>query len=128
MKFSRKHRLITKAEYRRVFSEPVVTRDRYFRVFRRENGLAFSRLGLAVSRRVCRNATGRNRLKRLIRESFRQFRENREEARGFDFVVLPTEYAATICNRTLLESLEHHWIRARESKSGPKKTDSGNDR
>jgi len=127
MKFSRQHRLRTKAEFQYVFSHPEVTRDRYFRVFRRANGRGFNRLGMAVSRRNCRTAVGRSRLKRVIRESFRRFAEASGSARGFDFVVLPTGQAASICNETLFDSLEMHWNKAPGKDRGGNETEHRNE-
>jgi ribonuclease P protein component len=45
----------------------------------------YPRLGMVISKRNCRLAVHRNRLKRLIREHFRL---NRAKLPGFDFVVL----------------------------------------
>ncbi len=70
-----------------------------------------ARLGLAVSTRVCKQATGRNRLKRLVRESFRRHQELLATGGGVDIVVLPKPLAATMCNRTLSDALEGHWHR-----------------
>jgi len=96
------------------------------------NGSDFPRLGMAVSRQVDRRAVGRNRIKRVIRESFRQSfttavsrvtkdsnageSMNRNQT-GIDIVVLPRRQAATICNNQLFRSLEAHWSRIGEALS-----------
>lgn len=109
MKFPRTARMNTKAAYSRVFSRPTVSRDRYFRILARENEQTSDRLGMAVSKKNCRKATGRNRIKRVIRESFRATLESGVGQAGMDIVVLPTADAATICNKALAESLAGHW-------------------
>ena len=96
-------------EFRRVFSRPVVSQDRYFRVLSRGNDLGISRLGMAVSTKVCKRAVGRNRLKRLVRESFRQHEAVQAQGVGLDFVVLPSRSAASICNERLTRALDRHW-------------------
>ncbi|MFH1057925.1 MAG: ribonuclease P protein component [Pseudomonadota bacterium] len=57
----------------------------------RPNGLAFSRLGLTVSRRVA-GAVGRNRVKRRLREAFR--RSGQALPQGVDLVVVARPGAA----------------------------------
>lgn len=109
MKFPRRARINSQAEFRRVFAQSAVSRDPYFKVLFRDNGRDHARLGMAVSRRICRHASGRNRLKRLIRESFRAHQQQLAAAAGHDLVVMPTEQAAAMCNRSLRESLEGHW-------------------
>ena len=115
--FTRASRLTHEAEFRRVFARPRVSQDRYFRVLGRQNDLAWSRVGLAVSVKVCKRATGRNRIKRLVRESFRKHHATpgRTPAgtsaymAGIDMVVLPRPDAATMCNKTLYDALVGHW-------------------
>jgi ribonuclease P protein component len=53
--------------------KPVVIR-RHFSVFVRMNALAQSRIGIIVSKKVARRAVDRNRIKRLVRETFRRDR------------------------------------------------------
>ena len=107
--FPRESRLCKPAEFKRVFNKPVVSSDRWFKVLARPDGGTCARLGLAVSRQVDRRAVGRNRLKRVIRESFR--RRFAGHGPAVDFVVLPRAESATICNRQLSQSLEQHWAR-----------------
>ncbi|MEE8496856.1 MAG: ribonuclease P protein component [Xanthomonadales bacterium] len=121
-------RLLKHIEFERVFRNSIVSSDRYFTVLARGNEGACSRLGMVVSRRVDRHAVGRNRIKRVIRESFRQAFETvvspttdksnngrKAEAHmkgcypGIDIVVLPRRQAATICNHQLFQSLQAHW-------------------
>jgi ribonuclease P protein component len=115
MKFPRQARLNSGADYRFVFAGPAVSKDRFFRVLSRGNGRDYCRLGMAVSRKVCRHAAGRNRLKRVIRESFRIHQDELAGNGGNDIVVLPFVRAASICNRALFESLRDHWLEIRES-------------
>ena len=70
-----------------------------------------ARLGLAISKKHCKLATGRNRLKRQVRESFRLIQGG---LKGLDIVVMNRPAAATADNKTLADSLEKHWQTCRE--------------
>jgi len=70
------------------------------------NGLVCPRLGLAISRKKVRGAANRNRLKRLLRESFRH---NKELLGGLDIIVTATGKHARINNRSIAESINKHW-------------------
>jgi len=121
-RFPRSSRLTNAADFQRVFARPKVSQDRAFRVLSRRNGLPHSRLGLAVSTRVCKQATGRNRLKRLIRESFRKHQGDLGRSGGLDIVVLPSRHAATMCNEELTRALSAHWRRCVEQAAHPERT------
>lgn len=83
--------------------------DPCFRILYRATRNPVSRLGMAVSTKVCKQAVGRNRLKRVIRESFRQHQAFLSGNGSHDIVVLPSRQAATICNSVLQASLARHW-------------------
>ena len=71
--FPRRYRLARSLEIRNLLRARDAKRktDRYFRTIFRENPLGHPRLCLAVPRRYVRLAVHRNRIKRIIRESFR---------------------------------------------------------
>ncbi len=86
--------------------------DRYFTVLACPNDLAYSRLGLAISRKVARSAVARNRLKRIVRESFRH---HQAELGGLDVVVMGRVGSAEPDNAVLATALERHWRRLARS-------------
>jgi ribonuclease P protein component len=129
--FPRTVRLTKAIEFNRVFEKNRSFGDDFFRVIVCP-GEHHSRLGMAVSRKVDRRAAGRNRIKRVIRESFRSWAAGRQVKHGaLDIVVLPRPRAAATCNETLFRSLERHWSRidgmASNNGHGLKKSPGKND-
>ena len=59
----------------------------------RPNDIVHARLGLGVARRVCRKATRRNQIKRVLRETFRV---QAASLPAFDIVVVVRPAAATL--------------------------------
>jgi ribonuclease P protein component len=110
------NRLKTAAAFGRVFEKATRSSDKWFTVLCRKNEEEAARLGLAVSKKHCKAATGRNRIKRIIRESFRQHQQG---LGGLDVVVLSRPQTATGDNRQLRRSLASHWQRC-EREQGEK--------
>jgi ribonuclease P protein component len=92
------------AEFRRVFEGRRSVADDVLVVYAIENGRAYARLGISVSRKKVRAAYARNRIKRLVREAFRLSKS--ELPAGIDLVVLPrgptVRYAAVRQSLTTL--------------------------
>ncbi len=103
------------ADYDRVFRRAARSKDRYFTILFRRTSRPSARLGLAIAKKHCKLATGRNRIKRLVRESFRQ---SQSELGGLDIVVMNTRETHTADNATLRSSLERHWTRRPQRKNG----------
>jgi len=123
MKFSRQSRLLKPAQFKVVFQQPIRSSDEYFRVMARTNGIQQNRLGMAVSKKACAKAVGRNRIKRVVRENFRSGMLGPTFDRALDIVVLPTAQAANQSNKTLDESLSNHWQKLTQ-KAGNRSTGS----
>jgi ribonuclease P protein component len=70
--FKKTQRLLNKSDYDHVFvqAKKIVSND--FVLLFRENNIGYARLGLAISKKVIAKAHDRNRIKRLLRECFRQ--------------------------------------------------------
>ena len=106
----KENRLLNAAGYSRVFRKATRSRDKWFTVLCRDNDMNIARLGLAISKKNCRQATGRNRIKRIVRESFRQ---HQAELAGLDIVVMNQPPCKGAANRELFGSLAGHWDRCR---------------
>ncbi len=105
-RFKQHCRLSKAVEFKNVFAQPYKSSDRYFTVLANSNALTYARLGLAIAKKRIRSAVARNRVKRLIRESFRHHQVN---LAGLDCVVLARLGTDQSDNLTLLQSLAKHW-------------------
>ena len=103
---SRVSTLRRKQDFDAVFARPFRSSDGYFTILARVNECGYARLGLAVSKRVARRAVKRNRLKRVIRESFRL---GVILAAPLDLVVIAKHPAAAAEPLRLRQSLDQHW-------------------
>jgi ribonuclease P protein component len=88
---------------------------RCFSVRYRPNGLEHARLGLAISKRVSKRAVERNRIKRLLRESFRRVRG---QLPPLDLLVMARESAAGLPGPELLAEIEALWRKLPPLKHG----------
>lgn len=107
-RLKKQNRLSDAAAFNYVFKGAARSRDKWFTVLYRENKKDIARLGLAIARKHCRHATGRNRIKRLVRESFRH---HQDMLAGLDIVVMNQPAATMASNRQLFDSLATHWLR-----------------
>lgn len=104
--FDRNHRLLSSTDFDKVFRQSQRSSDRFFTVLYRPNSLNMPRLGFAISRKKVRHATDRNRLKRIVRESFRI---RCAELPSVDLVILARDAAKSGANPELFSSLTGHW-------------------
>ncbi|WP_131778337.1 ribonuclease P protein component [Legionella bozemanae] len=102
--FKKTQRLLTKNDYNHVFEQAkkIVTSE--FIVLFRENNLGYARLGLALSKKLIAKAHDRNRIKRLLRESFRQ-----QELPAVDVVFLARQGVAKQTNAIINARMGKTW-------------------
>lgn len=101
-------RLLVSTGFTSVLRGGKKTNDTLFSVYTAPNQLPQARLGITVSRKVSPRAVQRNRIKRQVRESFRQ---HRLTLCGVDLVVIARPEAAKSDNKTLKAALQQHWER-----------------
>ena len=118
LRFTVHHRLLKPAEYEQVFNATGYTpaqrgeRGGYqsssggLTVRARRNGSDLPRLGLIISKKSIRRAVDRNRVKRLVRESFRL---NQARLGGLDVVVMSRAGLGEAPHPKLRAVLDKHW-------------------
>jgi len=109
--FPRALRLTRAREFGRVFRRAVKSTDDCFTLLAAANQLGHPRLGLAVSRKHARRAVARNRIKRVVRESFRL---HQDVLGGMDIVVLARPDTEHKTSEQMHASLRRHWLRLQQ--------------
>lgn len=108
-KFCKHQRLLKAAEYTNVFSDPPFRAShQYCLILAKPNNLEHDRLGLVIAKKHIRLAVDRNRIKRLIRESFRQQSRN---SMGIDAIVLARKGLGDLDNSTVTKIVNQQWLR-----------------
>jgi ribonuclease P protein component len=106
--FGKQFRLDKAGEFTRVFQNGRRSTDKFFKVIAVQGNSKNPRLGMVVAKRHLSNAVNRNRVKRIIRESFRT---HQDQLKGLDVVVMAREDCANQSNPELFVSLRKHWSR-----------------
>lgn len=107
--FSKSLRLLNASDFQNVFDDaPLRTSHQHFLFLARPNQLACPRLGLVIAKKNIRFAVDRNRMKRLIRETFRV---KQHQLAGLDVIVLARKGMNDMDNAKLIEQLEKQWLR-----------------
>mgnify|MGYP001271057279 CR=1 FL=1 len=96
-------RIVKKADFQQAFSKGFTRKSQHLKAVIYPNGGEWSRIGLAVSRKVG-NAVQRNRLKRRLREIFRLHRDLAPEVR--DIIFIPRPGCAALAFETLAEEAQ----------------------
>ena len=99
-------RLRKSVEFRHTFAQGTRFRCGVFTITVSVNDRSHPRLGLAISRRSAAHAVDRNRIKRVVRESFRT---NASRLGAVDIVVQATALTRTQSNELLSCKLDELW-------------------
>lgn len=122
--FPKSLRLLTPRDFKQVFDAAALkVSTREVLILARANQLNHPRLGLVIAKKHVRRATARNRIKRVIRETFRH-----EQGRfagphaGLDVVILARSGIDRLDKKTLQQQLMPLWQQL-QRKSGRQKTE-----
>ncbi len=106
--FSKKERLLRSFQFKSVYQQRRVSKSALLWIYHSSNGLSHNRIGISVSNKICCNLVVRNRVKRLIRQIYRENKDVFGCGQDFVFVVKTTtknpDYADF--RKTILKLLE----------------------
>ena len=110
--FDKSLRLLNAQAYKSVFDDAQlkVSRQQVL-LLSRHNSLSQPRLGLVIAKKNVRQATERNRLKRIIRESFRL---KQDQLSGIDTVVLARRGLDQLSNTDLHTLFGKLWLQLQQ--------------
>jgi len=106
IQYSRELRLLTPSHFENVFSNAIPAVSPKITLLGRPNSLNNPRLGITVSKKNVRKAHDRNRVKRLIRESFRL---NQHNLPNIDIVVVVKPGLDKQSNQETFKLLDKLW-------------------
>ncbi|GAB3025980.1 ribonuclease P protein component [Bowmanella dokdonensis] len=104
--FSRELRLLTPTHFENVFQQAIPAVSPQLTLLARLNNLDNPRIGITLSKKRVRRAHDRNRIKRIVRESFRLHQHKLPHA---DIVVVGKSGLDQLTNAQLFELLERLW-------------------
>ncbi|MGB0893154.1 MAG: ribonuclease P protein component [Parashewanella sp.] len=104
--FTRELRLLTPAQFKTVFSNPIKASSAEITLLAVPNNLDHPRVGLTVAKRFVKKAHDRNHVKRIIRESFRL---KQHDLPAVDIVVLVRQGVLDMDNAALHKLVNKLW-------------------
>lgn len=87
---------------------PYRVSDQYMLLLARPNGLGYSRLGCVVAKKKVRRAVGRNRIKRVARDTFRR---QQQFLVPMDIVFIAHQGLDLLAPQAQTECLQKNWQR-----------------
>jgi ribonuclease P protein component len=114
--FSRQRRLLNAGDYRRVFDQAdFKVSDQHLLILSRPSLQDHSRLGLVIAKKGIKLAVHRNRVKRVIRDSFRTLcTQDNEFSPPLDLVILSRKGLGELDNAALHRLITKQWARLRK--------------
>jgi ribonuclease P protein component len=96
------------AQFKRTYATGKRFGNEFFTANAQPNDLTWPRLGMSIAARILRRAVDRNRVRRLIRESFRM---HQQELPDLDIVIGARAAAAQADRARLRAALESLWLK-----------------
>ncbi|MET1218252.1 MAG: ribonuclease P protein component [Glaciecola sp.] len=109
--FPRELRLLTPAHFSNVFADATAAPSKHVTLLAKKNTNKYPRLGITIAKNRVRKAHDRNRLKRIIRESFRQ---HQHFLPNIDIIVIGKSNLDTLSNQEFNDTLNKLWKKLKQ--------------
>jgi ribonuclease P protein component len=113
--FPKKNRLVSQADYDSAFKNAKKIGQQALVGLYKPNHLELARVGIIVSKRVAKSAVIRNRIRRIVRESFRSYQN---QLKGFDIVIIMRHSSCILTRSELREAIDKLWEKLITSRQG----------
>jgi ribonuclease P protein component len=104
--FTRELRLLDAADYKYVFAKSRRFGNQNFTLLVRVNQEDHARMGLAIAKKAVKRAVDRNRIKRMIRESFRHVQH---DLPNIDVVIMCRSSAIALEKADIRQQFDKQW-------------------
>jgi len=104
--FNRESRLLTPGHFQAVFNKPTRFGSKHFTLLITPNATENNRIGFAIAKKRVKLAVQRNRIKRIVRESFRL---NQHKIPKVDIVIMAKTGIESLENKDIQEQIEKIW-------------------
>ena len=104
--FNRESRLLTPGQFQAVFNKPIRFGSKHFTLLVTPNTENKNRIGFAIAKKRVKLAVQRNRIKRLVRESYRL---NQHEIPHLDIVIMAKTGIESLENNDIHMQIEKIW-------------------
>jgi len=101
--FNHHHRLKSTQNFKCVFATGKKKHNQHFSIYYAKNNLTGPRIGVVVSKRCCRYAVGRNRIKRVLKEWFRL---QKHQIAPVDLVIIARKSTKNMNNHDITSCIE----------------------
>ncbi len=119
-RYPRRLRLLTGRDFQSVFDDvQLKVPDQPILILARPNNLSHPRLGFVISKKNIRQAVKRNRVRRIIRESFRL---NQDNLPAVDMIILARQGLGELENDQVHKLMKKCWSRLINKSKKQKKT------
>lgn len=104
--FSKEYRLLKSAHFEHVFSDATPAVSPTITALAKKNNLSNSRIGITIPKKRVKKASDRNRIKRIVRESFRN---RKDQLPHIDIVIIGKSGLDKLDNVEIFNTLEKLW-------------------
>ncbi len=104
--FSRQQRIRKKNDFQTLFNQPYRTGSENFLALWKKGKFSFARIGIITAKKIAKKAVDRNKIRRVIRESFRLAKN---QLNNIDLIIIARHECGKLDQIALRKETDHLW-------------------